>query len=118
MADEKIIVQKGSFSSLVYGFVIGGLIGATVALLSAPQSGAETRHMIREKSGELRDKAKETADQTREKASRAIENARGKVEDVARTTREKAAHAMDRGAQTLEEGSHRMESECGGVTGM
>jgi gas vesicle protein len=118
MAEEKIIVQKGSAGSLAYGFIIGGLIGATVALLSAPQSGAETRHMIREKSGELRDKAKETAVQTREKAGRALENARGKVEDVTRATRERAAQAMDRGSETLEEGSRRMESEGGGVTGM
>jgi gas vesicle protein len=35
--------------SILVGFIIGGVIGAAAALLMAPQSGEETRAMLREK---------------------------------------------------------------------
>lgn len=41
------------------GLVVGGLAGAGLALLLAPQSGAETRVQIRDKSLELKDGAME-----------------------------------------------------------
>jgi gas vesicle protein len=41
------------------GFVIGGLVGAGLALLLAPQSGEETRSQIKDKSFELKDGAVE-----------------------------------------------------------
>lgn len=56
----------GDLGSFLAGFVIGGLIGAGVALLTAPQSGEETRAMIGEKGIELRDRAEELASQTAE----------------------------------------------------
>ena len=46
------------------GLVIGGLVGATLALLLAPQSGEETRTMIKDKAIELRDSATETVEKT------------------------------------------------------
>ena len=54
--------------SFLAGFVIGGLIGAGVALLMAPQSGEETRALIADKSIELRDRASETATDYQTKA--------------------------------------------------
>jgi gas vesicle protein len=41
------------------GLVVGGLVGAGLALLLAPQSGEETRGQIRAKSPELKDQAAE-----------------------------------------------------------
>jgi len=41
------------------GLVTGGLVGASLALLLAPQSGAETRGQMRDKSLELKDGAVE-----------------------------------------------------------
>ena len=37
------------FGAFFSGFLIGGLVGAAVALLMAPQSGEETRTLIRDK---------------------------------------------------------------------
>ena len=51
MSDDN---EYGAFFS---GFLIGGLVGAAVALLLAPQSGEETREIIRDRSIELRDQA-------------------------------------------------------------
>jgi len=48
------------------GLVIGGLVGATLSLLLAPQSGEETRAQIRDKSVEYKDRAGEGYMQARQ----------------------------------------------------
>ncbi len=60
--------NSGDLGSFLAGFVIGGLIGAGVALLMAPQSGEETRALIADKSIELRDRAVETAEEAQSRA--------------------------------------------------
>jgi gas vesicle protein len=57
---------------LFVGFLLGALSGAVAALLLAPQSGAETRVMIKDKSIELRDKAQQTAEQARAKTNEVV----------------------------------------------
>ena len=46
--------NDSEFGSFLAGFVIGGLVGAAVALVLAPQSGADTRSQITGKGNELR----------------------------------------------------------------
>ena len=57
------------FGAFLVGFVVGGVAGAVAALLLAPQSGEETRALIKDKSIELRDKASEQADLVASKAN-------------------------------------------------
>jgi len=54
------------FGNLVTAFAIGGLVGAGVALLLAPQSGKETRDLLSRKSRELTDRAGSALDSARE----------------------------------------------------
>ena len=56
---------RNGFGLFVIGLLVGALSGAIAALLYAPQSGAETRTIIKDKSIELRDKAQQTAEQAR-----------------------------------------------------
>lgn len=74
--------NNGDLGSFLAGFLIGGLIGAGVALLMAPQSGEETREMIKDKSIELRDRAYETADVARERAEQLAQQARERVSEI------------------------------------
>jgi len=71
-----------NFLSFLIGFIVGGLIGAAVALLFAPQSGEETRAQIREKSIELRDQASEQASAYKAQADKQIGVLRQKVEEL------------------------------------
>ncbi len=93
---------SNDIGTFLAGFLIGGLVGAAVALLMAPQSGEETRVMIRDKSIELKDKAVETShearlraekafEEARERADAAIVDLRARTDDLARITKEKAA---------------------------
>jgi len=61
-------------SHVILAFVLGGLVGAGLALLTAPRSGRETREKIREFADETKKKASEYADQTKDKLSSAVEH--------------------------------------------
>jgi len=74
--------SNGDLGSFLAGFVIGGLIGAGVALLLAPQSGEETRGYIKDKSIELRDRAYETAEDARVKAEQLAQQARDRAAEI------------------------------------
>ena len=64
--------SDNEIGAFLTGFIIGGLVGAAVALVTAPQSGEETRMQLRERSIELRDRAVETAEETRRQAEEAL----------------------------------------------
>jgi peptide/nickel transport system ATP-binding protein len=62
----------------------GGLVGAVAALLLAPQSGEETRTLIRDKSIELKSQVEETAGEARAKAEKLAHDAKSRAEDLQR----------------------------------
>ena len=90
----------GSFLS---GLIIGGLVGAAVALLLAPQSGEETREIIRDKSIELKDRAVETAEEARQKAEAAAVEARVRADKLAHEAKVKADELKERSTHFIEE---------------
>ena len=52
-------MNKDKAIGLGIGVLTGAIIGATIALLFAPQTGKETRKMIKDKTMEVVDKVKE-----------------------------------------------------------
>lgn len=54
--------EQGSIGSSLLIFLLGVAVGATVAILYAPASGAETRAQIAEKTEKLKEKADELRD--------------------------------------------------------
>jgi gas vesicle protein len=58
---EITMFDRDVFEASFVGFLVGSVSGAVVALLYAPQSGQETRAMIKDTSIELRDRAQVTA---------------------------------------------------------
>ncbi len=51
----------------------GGLVGAGIALLMAPQSGKETREKIKDLAGDIKEKATDYAGQIKGKVTSAVE---------------------------------------------
>lgn len=117
--------DRDGFGAFLSGFIIGGLIGAVVALLFAPQSGEETRTMIKEKSIELKDKAVEAGQEARAKAEQALEEARLKAQEaledlrtradeLTSVARERAKELQTRGQVVIEEQKAKIETKLGG----
>lgn len=81
--------ERDEFGAFLVGFIVGGLSGAVVALLFAPQSGEETRALIKDKSIELRDKAQISAEEAIARAEAAAADARARADELARQLRER-----------------------------
>ncbi len=98
--------DRDEFGAFLVGFIVGGLTGAVVSLLFAPQSGEETRALIRDKSIELRDRASETAEEAVARAEAAAAEARARAEELAKVARiraeELAKDMRARGESALE----------------
>ena len=82
--------DRDEFGAFLVGFIVGGLTGAVVSLLFAPQSGEETRALIRTKSIELRDMASQTAEEALARAEAAAAEARARAEELAKVARTRA----------------------------
>ena len=87
--------ERDEFGAFLVGFIVGGLSGAVVALLFAPQSGEETRALIKDKSVELRDKAQISAEEAIARAEAAAAEARARADDLARQLRERGQGVYD-----------------------
>lgn len=98
------VKRKRKTPSLFSGFLIGSLIGAGIAILSAPYSGQETRNRLREKTTEIKEKAVETAQETR-----------NKIGDVTRQSTEKVTLFKDRGQSVISEQKKNIESAVTGI---
>ena len=109
--------RDGDLGSFLSGLMIGGLVGAAVAFLMAPQSGEETRTLIKEKGIELRDCAKETAEEPYAKAETAASEARARADELSKLARDRADELKQRGQVVLEEQKSRLEDVIDAVKG-
>ncbi|MFI5207044.1 MAG: YtxH domain-containing protein [Gemmatimonadales bacterium] len=73
--------EHGSAKTFTAGLLIGALVGAGVALLFAPQSGEETRRLIRRKAKHLTDDAKDRYEDVRHRVRAARRHAEEALSD-------------------------------------
>jgi len=59
--------------SLLLSFILGGLIGAAVALLIAPKSGRQTREQIRDMAQDAKERAEDYYEGAMDKISTAVQ---------------------------------------------
>ncbi len=95
--------DNNDFGSFLSGFLVGGLVGAAVALLLAPQSGEATRTLIVEKSVELKDKTAASLEEAYAAAEKAAADARARAEELAKEAQAHAEELRQRGQVILEE---------------
>ncbi len=67
--------------SVLMAFLLGGVVGAGLALLMAPQSGRETREKIKEMAEDAKEKAARYTGQAKEKFSSTVEKGKDFVEE-------------------------------------
>lgn len=94
--------DKDNFGAFLVGFLVGGITGAAVSLLYAPQSGEETRTVIKEKAIELKDKTAVTAEEAYHKAEQVAAEAATKTQDFLKAAQEKAAEVVKKVPVVLE----------------
>jgi gas vesicle protein len=99
--------DRDEFGSFLVGFIIGGLTGALVSLILAPQSGEETRAVIREKAIELQEKASEVAEDAYSRGEAAYIDVRERGKGI-------ADDLQKRGQVILEEQKARFTPKAGG----
>jgi gas vesicle protein len=105
---EEKIMDKGMerdgwrMGTFLAGFFVGGLMGVATTLLAAPQSGEETRTMIRDTGLELRDKGVEVKDG----AVHAAEERWGQAEQAIAETRSRMVKAVDGASGRVEDLTH------------
>jgi gas vesicle protein len=89
MRNEYSREETSAATKLTY-LLVGGGIGAILALLFAPKSGEELRHDIAEASRKGLEKGKEAAHQLQERAGEYYEVTKEKAEELLETASEKA----------------------------
>jgi gas vesicle protein len=80
------------------GFIFGGLVGAVLALLFAPQSGEETRAQIKETGIELQDRAVGFSEEVRRRAEELSAEAQKRAEELTKEI-----------SKATEEWSHKLD---------
>jgi len=101
--------EEGGFSagSMFFSFILGGVAGAAVALLLAPESGRETRTRIRDLAGDVREKATDYVEGVKDKMTSTVEKGRGYIEEK----KSVLAKAVEAGKEAYEKEKDKLSSE-------
>ncbi len=95
--------ERSGFGSFFAGFIAGAVAGAIATILYAPNSGEETRDVLKNKTEDILGKANISVDDAYKQAEVAAREARDRFETLASTTRKKAEDITRRGQVILEE---------------
>lgn len=109
--------DRDEFGAFLIGFVVGGLTGAITALLLAPQTGEETRGVIKERAIELRDKAATSVSEVYTSAEAAAAEAVKRAEALLAEAKETAAELQKKGAVVIEEQKAKIGLQPKGESG-
>ena len=74
--------KSSPFGTFIGGLVLGGLVGAAIAILNAPQSGQETIADLKQKSEEIRKEIEQAAESTRQQADELLASMQRKTDKV------------------------------------
>ncbi len=93
-----------SSGSMLLSFLLGGLVGAGLALLLAPQSGEETRKKIKDLTDDVKDKTTDYVEKTKEKLTSYVDEGKGLYEQkksIVKSAIEAGKEAYDREKERL-----------------
>lgn len=97
----------GTAGSIFLSFILGGVVGAGVALLLAPQSGRETRQKIRKFTEDVKDKTADYVDDVKEKVTSGIDKGKELYEEKKTVL----SSAIEAGKEAYEKEKERFSKE-------
>ena len=74
--------RKSTLGMFLKGLLIGGLTASIVSLFTAPQSGIETRRMLRAKGEQMREGTMHAVENTREQMNSLLSNTRQRTDQI------------------------------------
>lgn len=87
-------------SNVLGATLLGGVAGATIALLFAPRSGRETRERIKQTAHDMKEGTSDTMSRARGKVKDGIDTARDMKDRVAQAAKETKEDVAKRGRRT------------------
>ncbi len=109
---EHYTVQRGygRFPKFLF-FLLGGMVGAGVALLYTPQSGSRMRQQIREATRGMTDKAESAYEQVKDTVKDTVESAVTMGKDMVMEKKPLLAAAIEAGKQAYAEEKKKRSQE-------
>jgi gas vesicle protein len=92
-------------------FLLGGLVGATIALLYAPKSGRETRKDISKAAKRIKKETSELVDDTIDTINEFASDVKDRVSDIVERGVELSDHAKKEIIKTFEQGQKAFEKQ-------
>ncbi len=89
---------QSSSASWLLSFVLGGLVGAAVAMLLAPKSGRQTREQIKDIAQDAKEKAEDYYGQMKDKVSSAMQ----KGSEIFEQKKSEMQSTMEQGKEVYE----------------
>ncbi|NWF52818.1 MAG: YtxH domain-containing protein [Nitrospirae bacterium] len=101
--------EEGGYSagSMFLSFLLGGVVGAALALLLAPQSGRETRTRIKDFAEDMKEKVKDYAEDLKEKVISSVEKGKELYEEK----KSAITKAVEAGKEAYEKEKERLAQE-------
>ena len=100
-----------SLGRFLLGAIIGGIAGAAVGLLLAPQSGRETRQTIREELDKRKEEMSRRYSEKAEDFRHSAETLKAKASDISSRVKKLSEDLEDTGRKTLDNVKDRLRSE-------
>jgi gas vesicle protein len=95
-----------SAAAVALAFILGGTLGASLAMLFAPESGRRTRERLRDLAADMRDRTLDLSEDLRDKAEEAIERGR----EVLDEKKSIISAAMQAGKEAMQRERDRLSS--------
>lgn len=103
--------DRGSASSVILSFLLGGLTGAALAILYAPRSGKETREMLEGRMREGAERGKVIKEKVAGRSRELIDDAAGYVDrqrESLERRKERLSTAVEAGRQAYRDEKDKM----------
>jgi gas vesicle protein len=107
--DSAVVIERRPGNGIGL-FVLGAVLGAGVALLLAPQSGADTQYQMRRLARKMKKRARALANDSQEFASDLVERGRDAVDDAMKTGRRAARDLRRNGKSAARDARQALEN--------